>query len=147
MLLVSNLDIHYPCLVILSGPGWQDGRQSLSPKRKDPEQRKGKLERPRGGKGSKESPLLDANFEWSSKDLDEDDQSTLEKKRELLQREIARQLEEDKSKLKRMRSPSSSSSSSSSGSSSDSSSSSSSESNKGKKKEGKKVAWKIRELK
>ena len=53
---------------------------------------------------------------WSQGDLDKIDQLTLEKKREMLQRELARQIHEDKGKLlkrKRSKSPSSNSSSSS----------------------------------
>ena len=53
---------------------------------------------------------------WSQENLEKIDQLTLEKKREMLQRELARQLEADSNKLKRKRSKSSSSSHSSSSS-------------------------------
>jgi hypothetical protein len=57
---------------------------------------------------------MDPMDTWIQGDLDKIDQLTLEKKREMLQRELARQIDEDKNKIKRKRSRSSSNNSSSS---------------------------------
>lgn len=49
----------------------------------------------RSSKKRKESPLIDPDWEnWDEKHLDYDDELMLEKKRQLLQRELAKQLEE-----------------------------------------------------
>jgi len=113
-------------------------RQSLSPRKKG--NKSGESSRPSSNMSNrKDSPAMETTDTWSQENLEKIDQLTLEKKREMLQRELARQLEADSNKLKRKRSKSSSSSNSSSSSGSDSNSSgSSSESNKKKKKEPKK---------
>jgi len=108
-----------------------------------------------GGKPSKDSPRPDPNWEnWDQNNLEHEDEMMLEKKRELLQRELARQLESnteepDRKGGKKGRSRSSSSSSTTSSSSTDSSSSESSSSSSdssttGPKKKVKKVKEKGR---
>ena len=49
-----------------------------------------------GGKSNKDSPLVDPNWEnWDEDNLDYDDELMLEKKRQLLQRELAKQMAVD----------------------------------------------------